>query len=280
MTQETQVALYDDELASLGIEGYVPSSAPSVDFLTLINSTKQLQDLQGSQLGKLFDRATGQNYGDGELQVTVMKVNTTRNWTPDYDNRLDANGNPIYHCRSRDGRRPDAEFVNARSQELGVPAEKVACAICPHSKWKDGVLDCPASYRFTVKMPTDEVRSINCHGMSAKPADKYVQSFVMRKAPLSSVKTKILIKGESNKKGSYFVLGFQALMDQPTTPEERAEVLDWLKTFGKAYDDLAAAAANGIEVPTEGYSEAQAGDVIDTTATTPPAAPPAQTDLF
>lgn len=271
----SEVAIYNEELAALGIEGYIPSSAPSVDYLTLINSTKQLQDLTGSQLGKLFDKATGRNYGDGELAVILMKVNTSRAWTPDYDNRLDGNGNPIYYCRSRDGRRPDPEYVGARAQELAIPAEKVACGTCPHAKWKDGELECPSSYRLTVMLPEGEVRSISCHGMSTKPADKYIQSFVMRKAALSSVKTKLLIKQESNKKGNYYVLGFQALMDQPTTAEEIAVVLDWLKTFGKAYDDLAAAAATGSEPAPDGYA---GGPTIDAQAA--PATPPPATKLF
>lgn len=271
----SELAIYDEELALLGGEGYVPTSAPSLDWLILINSAKQLKDNPDSKLGHLHDKVTGKNYASGELIVTLMKVNTTKAWTPDYDNRLDANGKPIFYCRSRDARRPDPEYVGARAAEFGCAPAAVACATCIHGKWKDNELECPPSLRLVIRLPGGEVRAISAHGKSTKPTDRYVASFHANKLPYSAIRTKILINEEKKGNNDYYVFGFQALMDQHTSAEERAWVLDWLKTFGKLYDEMAAAMGTEAEAAPDTY---QGGPTLDAQTGAPVEVP--QTNLF
>lgn len=263
------LAEYNGEML-IGFEGFVTSGPPPVQRLILINSTKQMGDHEGSQFGEFFDEATGQSYK--ELDLFLVSINTHRAWLPDYDPNADEQ---VIYCRSRNGIRPDPEYVGARAQELGIPADKVACAACPHGQWKDKKIDCPDSYRLIAWMPDGTPRVIDARGTSAGPAKKYAQSFQMKGLNLFALRTKITPQKMSNG-NTYFVMAFAAQSDKPVTPEEKEAIVTFYKNYAKGFLEAAANRDTEVVVP-ENYT---GGQTIDTTATTPPAGPAPQTDLF
>lgn len=264
------LAEYNGEML-LGFESFVTSGPPPVQRLILVNSTSQMGKLEGSVFGEFFDEATGQSYK--ELDLLLVSINTHRAWLPDYDPSADEQ---VIYCRSRNGIRPDQEYVGARAQELGIPAEKVACATCPHSQWKDKKVDCPDSYRLIAWMTDGTPRVIDARGTSAGPAKKYAQGFQMKAMNLFAVRTKITASKVTGGANTYFVMAFGAQMDKPSTPEEREAIITFYKAYSKVFLEAAAAKDAEVHAP-ENYT---GGQTLDTTATTPPPGPAPQTDLF
>lgn len=266
-TQPGAIAEIDDGLL-IGYEGFVTSGPPPVPRLILINSTKQMGDHDLKTIGVFFDEATGQTYD--ELDVLLVSISTNRAWLAAYD--PSAEQQTVY-CRSRNGIKPDAEFIESRAQELGIPADKVACAICPHSKWHDKQIDCADSYRLIAWMPDGTPRVIDARGTSAGPAKKYAQGFQVKAKNLFSVRTKISIT-KMTSPTTYFVMNFHAQMDKPSTAEDRAEIVKWYQVFGKQFIEQAAARDAEQHVP-EAYT---GGPTIDVGQAAPAAVP--QTNLF
>lgn len=266
-TQPGALADLDDGLL-IGYEGFVTSGPPPVQRLILINSTKQMGDHEGSQFGEFFDEATGQSYK--ELDLLLVSISTNRAWLAAYDPNAEQQ---TVFCRSRNGVKPDAEFLEARAAELGIPADKVACAICPHGRWVDKQIDCADSYRLIAWMPDGTPRIIDARGTSAGPAKKYCQGFQVKGKNLFVVRTKVTTTKMTGA-NTYFVMNFHAQMDKPSAAEERAEIVKWYQVFGKQFIEQAAARDAEQHVP-EAYT---GGPTIDVGQAAPAAVP--QTNLF